>query len=137
MELRIYGVTELWKLRQDNETLATPDYKTTSQRDNESGGSLNYGITDLRNYGITEALPIQRVVRSLPIANSQRPTDLSIHYITKYYYITTLQKDIYRQTHSYLAKELINQHSFYKFCIYTYYMQTTILFQNSINLFPN
>ena len=91
MELRIYGVTELWKLRQDNETLATPDYKTTSQRDNESGGSLNYGITDLRNYGITEALPIQRVVRSLPIANSQRPTDLSIHYITKYYYITTLQ----------------------------------------------
>ena len=137
MELRIYGVTELWKLRQDNETLATPDYKTTSQRDNESGGSLNYGITDLRNYGITEALPIQRVVRSLPIANSQRPTDLSIHYITKYYYITTLQKDIYRQTHSYLVKELINQHSFYKFCIYTYYIQTTILFQNSINLFPN
>ena len=134
MELRIYGVTELWKLRQDNETLATPDYKTTSQRDNESGGSRNYGITESRIYGIMEASPIQRVVRSQPIANSQRPTDLSIHSIQN---ITTLQKDIYRQTHSYLVKELINQHSFYKFCIYTYYIQTTILFQNSINLFPN
>ena len=34
-----YGFTELRKLRLDNETLATPNYKTTSQRDNESGGS--------------------------------------------------------------------------------------------------
>ena len=113
------------------------DNESTRQRVGRQPELWNYGVTESRIYGIMEASPIQRVVRSLPIANSQRPTDLSIHSIPKYYYITTLQKDIYRQTHSYLVKELINQHPFYKFCIYTYYMQTTILFQNSINLFPN
>ena len=111
------------------QNITTLHFKDYRQQTTDYGGYS--GITESRIYGIMEATPRQRVVRSLPIANSQRPTDLSIHSIPKYYYITTLQKDIYRQTHSYLVKEL------YKFCIYTYYMQTTILFQNSINLFPN
>ena len=59
--------------------IATPrqrdlGYAGQQTTDNESGGNRSHGITELRIYGIMEASPRQRVVRSLPIANSQRPT---------------------------------------------------------------
>ena len=87
------------ELRQYNETLASPDYKTTSQlvgrqpelrshgstelrkigfallrQDYKTTSRAAAGIADLRNYGIMEASPRQRVERSLPTAKGQQLT---------------------------------------------------------------